>query len=90
MRWPVPADAKTIGKIIIVLAVSTVGGYFALMNGVYGALGVRAAFEDHEALSEAGLVYWALLLIAILCAGAVIAAWVLLLRNLKLIHKGRS
>jgi hypothetical protein len=81
MRSPVPVDAKTIGKIIFVLAVTVVGGFFALMNGTYGALGVRAAFEEHLALSEAGLVYWTLLLIAILCAAAVIAAWVLLFRR---------
>ena len=80
MRSPA-VDAKTIGKVIFVLAVSTIGGFFALMNGIYGALGVSAAFEGHQPLSSGALVYWALLLISVLCTGAVVKTWMLLLRR---------
>ena len=81
MRSLAAIDAKTIGKVIFVLAVSIIGGLLTLMNGIYGALGIEAAFEVHQPLSSGAMVYWALLLISVLCAGAVVKTWVLLLRR---------
>jgi hypothetical protein len=84
MSPPVAGCAKTVGKIVIGLAVTVIGGFFALANGTYGALGIYAGFKQRLALSEAAWVYWSLFLIAIISAIAVIATWVLLFRGAKL------
>jgi hypothetical protein len=42
----------TTAKVLIVLlataVVTVLGGFFALTFGVYGAVGVRSAFEEHS------------------------------------------
>jgi hypothetical protein len=71
---------KKTEKIVVVLIVTAVGGFFALVNGTYGVMGLHVAFDEHLAWSTAGFVYWTLLLIAIICFAAVITTWLLLFR----------
>ena len=96
MRSLVPSGTKTIGKLIIVLGVSVVGGYFALASGYYGAIGAYYSIKGHQGWSEAemdaAMIYWMLLLQAILSVNGVIAAWawLLLVRSVKPLAKRGS
>ena len=77
----VPSAAKTTGRIVIVLMITITAGFFAWANGMYGVLGVYAAFIQHEA--RGATVYLLLLCIAALCTGVVAIAWLWLLRGQK-------
>ncbi len=73
----------TAGRLTIVVVLTPICGFFAVINGVYGTLGVYSAFKQHLAWTEAGMVYWMLLLIGILCAAVVVGAWLWLFASRK-------
>ena len=69
---------KVARNIVVGLAITGVACYFACISGTYGLVGLRAAVEEHLAWSGAGLIYWGLLVIAMLCIALAIATWFLL------------
>lgn len=81
MRLLSAAATKRMGRIALAVVVTTVCGFFAATSGTYGVLGVYSAFNEHQVWSGAGMIYWSLLLVAILCTVGTIGTWIWLFRG---------
>ena len=77
MRW------RVIGKLLIGSAATATLIAIALPFATYGALGLHAAYTEHLLWSQAGMVYWTLMLVAAIGAVFIVLAWFLLLRSRK-------
>jgi hypothetical protein len=70
LRSSLATSAKIVGAILL----TVVGCWSAFIFVLYGAIGVYAAIQNHLTWTDAGLVYWILLLIGVLCAAGVVAS----------------
>jgi hypothetical protein len=73
--------ARKAAKVLAAVLVTIVGGYFAMANGLYGAIGAYSAFEEHLEWSTGAIIYWILLFIAAACVFAIIGTWMLVLKR---------